>query len=760
MSNSRTESTVRGLLVFGAMWQALWLAADSALRRTLLADPTDPAMLLVLASMVLWVGILVALYSPIRDTRLANRLQVAAMVALAMAGLLLMLDTRAGDNGWYVGASVLNLAAGLAGLALSRRTGLIVVFALVSFEAVVVSVVHLAGADQESLAVDLIYPLYALALGLASVGGRFALVRSARAEDASVAALARQRSARAQSEFTDAAISAAETRLHESVLNTLTAIVRGGLGDDPATTARLRERAAEAAGVLRMIADGADTSVLWNGDLRIDLAGAVADLQNAGFTVTLSGVLDTESLVGGVDDESYGAVATATREALINAGRHSKAGKVAIHGDVTDEEGERLWTVRVRDDGVGLIEPNDGYGLRVIVREGVASVGGRASIRTLRRGGTEVRIALPIEPTAGRRVKLPVTPVRAVGWPVVSAFSVFTMFTIAVTWSYAREPVANGVATAVFLAVATLLFAVTRFGGYERMPWWVAVVTVVAVPLLTAVEARADAIANPTGDWSSEVGAAFLFVVVATGAWWVGPLAIIAWFIAQESQFIEFLQPGTIVIVVAMVMAWQLRRMQSHTASFNVEVDDQRAALAQSQVKLANARQRHADVDTSALIGVLDQIAAGDVDPSDPTVVNLCVREERLIRSVLRLHPEFIRMHGDLIALASRARDLGVELSIAASVDVPGDRNLAARDRALQLLSLAQAGSSARVMVSSHSGECVFRLVVEVPSERIESAAAMGEVLDEDAGMVVIEEIWELSSREVIADRTPSAHGT
>jgi len=182
--------------------------------------------------------------------------------------------------------------------------------------------------------------------------------------------------------------------------------------------------------------------------------------------------------------------------------------------------------------------------------------------------------------------------------------------------------------------------------------------------------------------------------------------------------------------------------------------------LAQSQVKLANARQRYADVDTSALIGVLDQIAAADVDPSDPTVVNLCVREERLIRSVLRLHPEFIRMHGDLIALASRARDLGVELSIAASVDVPGDRNLAARDRALQLLSLAQAGSSARVMVSSHSGECVFRLVVEVPSERIESAAAMGEVLDEDAGMVVIEEIWELSSREVIADRTPSAHGT
>jgi hypothetical protein len=190
-------------------------------------------MLLVLASMVLWVGILVALYSPIRDTRLAKRLQVAAMVALAMAGLLLMLDTLAGDDGWYVGASVLNLAAGLAGLALSRRTGLIVVFALVSFEAVVVSVVHLAGADQESLAVDLIYPLYALALGLASVGGRFALVRSARAEDASVAALARQRSARAQSEFTDASISAAETRLHESVLNTLTAIVRGGFGDDP-----------------------------------------------------------------------------------------------------------------------------------------------------------------------------------------------------------------------------------------------------------------------------------------------------------------------------------------------------------------------------------------------------------------------------------------------------------------------------------------------------------------------------------------------
>ena len=292
------------------------------------------------------------------------------------------------------------------------------------------------------------------------------------------------------------------------------------------------------------------------------------------------------------------------------------------------------------------------------------------------------------------------------------------------------------------------------------MPWWVAVVIAVAVPLLTAVEAHADAIANPTGDWSSEVGAAFLFVVVATGAWWVGPLAIIAWFIAQESQFIEFLQPGTIVIVVAMVMAWQLRRMQSHTASFNVEVDDQRAALAQSQVKLANARQRYADVDTSALIGILDQIAAGAMDPADPTVVDLCVREERLIRSVLRMHPEFIRMHSDLIALATRARDLGVELSIAASGDVPADRNLAALDRALTLLSLAQAGSSARAMVSCQVGECVFRLVVQVPSERIEAAAAIGEVLDDDAGVVVVEEVWEPSSGEEFADRTPSVHGT
>lgn len=759
MSNARTESTVRGLLVFGAIWQALWLVADSALRRTLFADPTDPAMLLVLASMALWVATLVALYSPVRDTRLAQRFQVAAMVALAIAGLLLMLDSLAGDDGWFVGASVLNLAAGLAGLALSRRMGVTVVIALVTLETAVVSFVHLAGADLEPLAVDLVYPLYALALGLASVGARFALVRSARAEDASVAALARQRSARAQSEFTDASITAAETRLHESVLNTLTAIVRGGFGDDPATTTRLGERAAEAAGVLRMISEGADTSVRWNGDLRIDLAGAVADLENAGFSVSLSGVLDTESLVGGVDEGVYAAVATATREALINSWRHSKAGEVSVHGDVTEQLGQRQWTVRVRDDGVGMVAPSDGYGLRVIVREGVATVGGRASIRTLRRGGTEVRIDVPIKPTAGRRVKRPVSPVRAVGWPVVSAFSLFTMFSIAATWSYAREPVANAVATAVFVALAAFLMMVTRFGRYDRIPWWAAVITVVAVPVLTTIEARAEAVANPTGDWSSELGAAFLFVVVATGAWWVGPLAIVGWFIAQESQFIELIQPGTIVIVVAMVMSWQLRRMQSQTASFNVEVDDQRAALAQSQVKLANARQRYADVDTSALIGILEQIAAGEVDPADPTVVDLCVREERLIRSVLRLHPEFVRMHGDLIALASRARDLGVELSIASPDDVPTDRSLMARERALQLLSLAQVGSSARVLISCQSGECVFRLVVEVPGEGIEAAAAIGEVLDEDAGIVVLEEVWEPSSREESADRTPSVHG-
>jgi hypothetical protein len=758
--NLRMVATVRGLVVFGVVWQVLWLLGDPTLRSSFAGDLSDPGILLILVSVAVWLGVLIALFGPRRNLDVARGLQVAAMVILAAAGLYQLAETVAGADGWYVGASVLNLAAGLAGVSMSRRWGLVTVGLIVIVEIAIVIFVHSSSGNDQDLLVALIYPFYALALGLACVGARHGLIRSARAQDASASELERQQQARATSEFMDASIGAAETRLHETVLNTLTAIERGGFGEDEATSARLRERAAESAEVLRMIADGAVGTDTWTGDLRVDLAGAIVDLENAGIAVHLDGVLDVETFGENVRSEVLAGLGSAVREALINVLRHSQAKSVTVRGEVLSAAESDAWKVEVSDNGRGIGNSPPGFGLRSIIGERIGAVGGRSAIRTNRRNGTRVTLVAPLAGAASKHVKEASPPLESVGRPMVTAFTLFTLYSVIATARFVVEPLPNVVALMIFMGVASMLVFVTWSGRFSQMPPWASAVTLIAVPLMTQIEAQAQAIPNPTGDWSSELGAAFLFVVVATGSAWVGPLAVISWFIAQDSQIIELLQPGTVVIIVAMFMGWQLRRGQANIRSARSEAGLERVALAAARERVANARRRYADVDTSGVISVLDAIAQGTVDPRDRAVQEVCRREERMIRSVMRLHPERLPTHLDLVRLAVCARDRGVELNIVATDEVSVDRDLEASHRAQRLIGMARPGSSARATLTRHGSDVSFTFVVQVPLDRLVEVASIGEIVDDVQGIVSIEEQWTDSSRVSRRHRTPSGHGS
>lgn len=745
---TRVESTIRGLLVFGAAWQLLWLLGDSSLRRALVAAPADPASVLIFGAIAAWLVVVVSLYGPRRSMRRAARALTVAMALAAVGGLVLLVYSTSGLDGWFVGASVVNLAAGLAGLVLTRRSGFVVVALIVVVETCVVVAVHFGSDQTRPLAVELIYPLYALALGMASIGARSALIESARRQDRSTNALARQQAALARSEGEDASVSAAETRLHETVLNTLTAIVRGGFGEDPDTRLRLRQRAAESAEVLRLISDGSDISARWTGDLRIDLAGAIVDLENVGMAVELRGVLDLGDERVSVAATNMAAVGSAVREALINVLRHSEATTVIVHGAVKRSRGAHVWRVQVKDNGRGINPRVSGFGIQSIIGDGIASIGGRADVGRRRSGGTQVTIDVPLGASITDLIEDPVSPVRAVGAPVVFAFSAFTIFSIGATWTYVTHPVPNAVAATIFLGVSGLLTFVAMSGRYFRTPWWVALIVWVAVPVMTEMESRASAVANPTGDWSSEIGSAFLFIIVATGPWWAGIGALVSWLIAQELRPIELLQPGTIVIVVAMVMSWQLRRSERVEQEAEAEASEERIALAESQRNLADARRRYADVDNEGVIALLESVAGDELDPTDPAVRETCLREERLIRSVLRLHPERIMLHRDLVRLAVVARDVGVDLSVGATDQVPQSATLTVIHDAEALLRAAESESQARVTLSCEKTECVFRLVVAVSPERLDHIPAGTDVLDRVEGVVVLEERWSAFASE------------
>ena len=768
MTDSKEGSILRGLAVFGAAWQVLWLLAESGLRTVVAADPVSVPVIALAVSGAAWIALWPSIFGPWRSARRTSALQTLIIVAVFIAGIVLIADRSAiGSDGWFVGASVINLAAGLAGLYVSGRGGVVIVVGMVIIETIVVTIVHSGGFDTYPLTINLVYPLYALALGLASAASRRALLTSARVEDRSGAELARQQSARATTEFADASLTMAETRLHETVLNTLTAIVRGGLGEDASTSHRLQTRASEAADVLESIAAGSDAAAHWAGDLSADLANIITDLRDSGVRVQIDGPLGPTSEV----TDAYRAMGSAVREVLINVYRHANAHTVRIEAFVTKQAGRTLWRVQVGDDGVGVGNAAFGFGLRSVVTEGVQAVGGRVRIGPGPEGGTVVDLEVPM-PEASAQPGTVVGPLRAIGAPLLVAFTAFSLFVIGATWEFARVPLANVVAVAVFavmvVVLASAMFpmrspsrAVPRYA-----PWWVVVVVIVGVPLMTRIEILADATPTPTGDWSSEAASALLFIVVAAGPWWAGPVALLSWLSAQGDVLVELTRPGTIVIVVAAILGWSLRRADQRTRQLRADADAERSALAVSQQRLSEVRRRYADVDTQGLVDLLRALAEGRLDPRDVQVRKACVRQERLIRSVLQLHPERNRVHRDLVRLAVLAQEHDVDLSISATDEIPTDKGLSRLECAVSLVELAAPGSAARVSTDIQGNVCVFRLVVSVDIRDLTRVPDVAEVLEEDTdsgrAVVVYEESCDIAGytqRSVRGTRSATGAG-
>lgn len=758
---TRLAGTMRGLAVFALVWQGLWLLSDANLRRIAVSDPASPAIVVLGLAMLVWLGIWPTLLGPLRSERVARIMQLVTTSLLVVAGLLLLTDTSAvGSDGWFVGASVLNLGAGLAGLYLDRRWGVPTVLAIVALEVLVVASTYTRGSHPWPLEIDMVFPFYALALGMASVAARHALGVSARRHDRSLSRLSRQQQVRVETAATDESVAVAQTRLHETVLNTLTAIVRGGLPADEATALRLRERALESAQVLRSLTDGTDVAARWNGDLRVDLAGAIVDLQNAGASVRVQGILDVDDLEDRLDPQTYAAVGSAVREVLNNCLRHADARRVRIRGRIRRERGRSWWQVRVVDDGRGFDAGLHGYGLRVVVEEGVRLHGGDSSIESRPGVGTTVTLDVPLTGNPMEVEGGGEGSTRAIALPVLGAFGAFTIYSIGATWQYVTVPWANLGALVVFAAMVIAILFPISVNRRDDLPWWSLAVVLLGVPLMTRLEFLAAPGPNPSGDWTSEAGAAILFVIVATGPWWVLPAAVLSWFIAQEMNWIELTQPGTIVIVVAAILGWQLRRAKARTANVEDEVTEVQQALGASQQRLANVRDRYRDVDSSGLIGLLEGIANGSIDPADERVRRTCALEERMIRSVMRLNPESVRFHKDLVAMATAARDAGVDLSISIVEGVPSDVSLRTLDDALQLLRVTRPGSQARASLVREDDSYVFRLIADVDLEQPAHLPASAEILD--TNVVALEQRWGISvpsTSLVRVDTQRSGHG-
>ncbi|MEI4277235.1 PspC domain-containing protein [Klenkia terrae] len=189
---------------------------------------------------------------------------------------------------------------------------------------------------------------------------------------------AEERAARIRSEER-AAVAA---HLHDSVLQTLALVQRHAA--DPTQVARLA-RSQERELRSWLYAPQVATGGTWAGLVERLVAEVEAD-----HVVTVDPVVVGDTAV----DDAVAALGQATREAVVNAAKHSGAGEVALYTEVTPS----ALTVFVRDRGTGFDParvPQDRRGLRDSVVGRLQRVGGTAVVHSNPGEGTEVELTLP-----------------------------------------------------------------------------------------------------------------------------------------------------------------------------------------------------------------------------------------------------------------------------------------------------------------------------------------------------------------------------
>ncbi len=196
-----------------------------------------------------------------------------------------------------------------------------------------------------------------------------------------------------------------ERLLHDTVLNTLTALARASRDDMAQVVRRCRQDAALIEGALSDPADLDAVAGRPHGDLVTGVRAVAAQAGAGGLRVHLD--------IGGreaptIPAQVARAVSNAVREALSNVAAHAGTGeawvKVSLFAPDGNAQGPGRLRVTVRDEGTGFDlagVDQTRLGLRRSIAERMADCGGRASIWSVPGRGTVVRISWPAPEVPG-----------------------------------------------------------------------------------------------------------------------------------------------------------------------------------------------------------------------------------------------------------------------------------------------------------------------------------------------------------------------
>jgi signal transduction histidine kinase/phage shock protein PspC (stress-responsive transcriptional regulator) len=186
------------------------------------------------------------------------------------------------------------------------------------------------------------------------------------------------------------------SHLHDSVLQTLALIQKqSSRPEEVARLARSQERE------LRQWLFGGNQDP--GSSLAAALASIAAEVEDGyGIEVDVITVGDLAFDSDPTKAECWSALLGATREAMVNAAKHSGERKVSVYAEATDAEVE----VFVRDRGKGFdmdAVPDDRQGIAKSILSRLDRRGGRAQVQSTPGRGTEVRLVMPRETELGPR---------------------------------------------------------------------------------------------------------------------------------------------------------------------------------------------------------------------------------------------------------------------------------------------------------------------------------------------------------------------
>jgi signal transduction histidine kinase len=196
-----------------------------------------------------------------------------------------------------------------------------------------------------------------------------------------------------------------ERLLHDTVLNTLTAVARGSGDNMAAVVTRCRQDVALLEAALGGAGDLAEDYVRPADDLLSEVRGVVASMRDRGLTVHLT--VD-DATTAAVPARVSTAMSNAVREALANVAAHAgtdeawvSVGRAAPGADAEDPGRLRI-AVRDRGAGFDLARVDQArLGLRRSITERIAECGGQASVWSAPGQGTEVSLCWPAPDRAG-----------------------------------------------------------------------------------------------------------------------------------------------------------------------------------------------------------------------------------------------------------------------------------------------------------------------------------------------------------------------